>query len=56
MASKNTLNARNLQALGAEHLAERLIENSKGRTVARRVLRLELAGTQGTAELAREVR
>ncbi len=56
MTSKKTLNARNLEALGAERLADLLIEISKGRPAARRLLRLELAGAQGTAELAREVR
>ena len=53
MTSKKALNARNLEALGAERLVELLIEISKGRTVARRLLRLELDGTEGTAELAR---
>ena len=56
MTSKKSLNARNLEALGAERLAQLLIEISKGRTVSRRLLRLELASTEGTAELAREVR
>ena len=56
MTSKKTLNTRNLEALGAERLAELLIEICKGRPAARRLLRLELAGAQGTAELAREVR
>ena len=56
MASKKALNARNLEALGAERLAELLIEISKGRTVARGLLRLELAAAEGTAALAREVR
>ena len=56
MTSKKTLNAKNLEALGAERLAELLIEVSKGRPAARRLLRLELAAAQGTAELAREVR
>ena len=56
MTSKKTLNAKNLEALGAERLAELLIEISKGRPAARRLLRLELAGAIGTAELAREVR
>ena len=56
MASKKALNARNLEALGAERLAELLIEISTGRSAARRLLRLELAGAEGTAELAREVR
>ena len=56
MTSKKALNARNLEALGAERLGELLIEISKGRPVARRLLRLELAGAEGTPELAREVR
>ena len=56
MASKRTLNARNLEALGAERLAELLMEISTGRSAARRLLRLELAGAEGTAELAGEVR
>ena len=56
MTSKKTLNARNLEALGAEHLAELQIEISKKRPAARRLLRLELVGAQGTAETAREVR
>ena len=56
MASKKALNARNLEALGAERLAELLIEISTGRSAARRLLRLELAGAEGTAELASEVR
>ena len=56
MATKRPLNARNLEALGAERLAELLIQISKGRTVARRLLRLELAGREGPAGLAHEVR
>ena len=56
MATRRTLNASNLEALGAERLAELLIEISKGRTVARRLLRLELAGAESTPELSREVR
>ena len=56
MASKKALNARNLEVLGAERLAELLIEISTGKSGARRLLRLELAGAEGTAELAREVR
>ena len=56
MGSKRTLNVKDLQALGAERLAELLIEIAKGRTVAHRLLRLELAGLEGTAELAWEVR
>ena len=56
MASKKALNPRNLEALGAERPAELLIQISTGKSAARRLLRLELAGAEGTAELAREVR
>ena len=56
MAAKRPLNARNLEALGVERLAELLIQVSKGRTVVRRLLRLELAGREGPAELAHHVR
>ncbi len=56
MASKKTLNAKNLEALGAERLAELLIEISAGNAVAKRRLRMELAGALGSGELAREVR
>ena len=55
MAS-TTLNAKNLQALGVERLAELLIEISTGNAAAKRQLRLELAGQNGPAEVAREVR
>ena len=56
MASKTTLNAKNLQALGAERLADLLIDISSGDAAAKRRLRLELAGQSGPAEVAREVR
>lgn len=56
MASKTTLNAKNLEALGAKRLAELLIELSTGNAAAKRRLRLELAGTGGTEEVAREIR
>lgn len=56
MASKKTLNAGNLEALGAKRLAALLIEISTGDAAAKRRLRLELAGAQGPAEVAREVR
>ena len=55
MASKMTLNAKNLEALGPARLAELLIEISTGSAVAKRRLRLELAGAQSPAEAAREV-
>jgi hypothetical protein len=56
LASKKTLNAKNLEALGAERLAELLIEISTGNAAAKRRLRLELAGAQSPAEVAREIR
>jgi hypothetical protein len=56
VAVKTALNAKNLEALGAERLAELLIEISTGNAAAKRRLRLELAGAQSPAELAKEVR
>jgi hypothetical protein len=56
MAAKTALSAKNLEKLGAERLAELLIEISTGNAAARRRLRLELAGAQSPAELAKEVR
>ena len=56
MVVKKTLNAKNLEALGAERLAELLIEISAGDAAAKRRLRLELAGAQSPAEAAREIR
>jgi hypothetical protein len=55
MASKTTLNAKNLETLGAERLAELLIEISTGSALAKRRLRLELAGAQSPKEAGREV-
>ena len=54
MASKTTLNAKTLEALGAERLAELLIEASTGNAAAKRKLRLELAGAQSPREAAWE--
>ncbi len=56
MASKKTLNAKNLEALGAERLAALLMEVSTGNAAIKRRLRLELAGAQSPKEVAREVR
>lgn len=56
MASKTTLNAKNLEALGAKRLAELLIEISTGNANHKRLLRMELVGNSSGAELAREVR
>lgn len=47
MASKRTLNAANLEALGAEALAALLIEVSSGNAVIQRRLRLALASAEG---------
>jgi len=56
MASKTTLNSKNLEALGAERLAELLIEISTGNANHKRLLRMELVGNSSGVELAREVR
>ncbi len=56
MASSKTLNAKNLEALGAARLAELLLEISEGDANAKRRLRLELAGAQSPQLLAKEVR
>ncbi len=55
MAASKTLNAANLEALGAAQLAELLIEISKGNAAAQRRLRLALAGSAGGAEAARAI-
>lgn len=56
MASKRTLNATNLEALGAEALAALLIEVSSGNAVIQRRLRLALASAEGVEGAAQEVR
>lgn len=56
MASKKTLNETNLEALGAKRLAELLIEVSTGNAAAKRLLRLELAGTGSPGAVAKEIR
>ncbi|KZS55718.1 hypothetical protein FHT80_006446 [Rhizobium sp. BK226] len=56
MAAKTTLNAKNLESLGVQRLAELLIEISTGSAAHKRRLRMELAGNHGSAEVAREVR
>jgi hypothetical protein len=56
VASKRTLNAKNLELLGAERLAELLIEISTADGAVKRRLRLELAGAQSPIELAKELR
>jgi len=52
LAAKTALNTKNLEALGAERLAELLIEISAGNPAAKRRLRVELAGAQSPAQLA----
>ena len=56
MASKTTLTAKNLEALGAEHLAQLLMDISEGNANAKRRLRLELAGSESPDKLAGEIR
>lgn len=56
MASKKTLNKENLAALGAERLAELLIEVSANNAGVKRRIRLELAGARSPLEVAKEVR
>jgi hypothetical protein len=56
VASKTTLNAKNLEALGAARLAELLIELATGNATAKRRLRLELAGAESPRKVAHEVR
>jgi hypothetical protein len=56
LASKKTLNAKNLEVLGAERLAQLLIEISTGSAAAKRRLRLELAGAESPREVEREIR
>ncbi len=53
VASKTTLDEKNLEALGAERLAELLIEVTTGNAAAKRKLRLELAGAQSPKEAGR---
>ena len=56
MASKTTLNAKNLEALGARRLAELVLDVTKGNAEAKRRLRLELAGEAGSGVIVAEVR
>ncbi|WP_353228762.1 DUF6880 family protein [Novosphingobium sp.] len=56
MASEKTLNAKNLAALGAERLADLLLELATGDAAAKRRLRLELASRSGGSDVAAEIR
>lgn len=55
MVSKPTLYAKKLEALGAERLAQPLIDISTGDAAAKNKLRLALAGAKGPRESAREI-
>ncbi|MDC7694338.1 hypothetical protein PQU94_08595 [Asticcacaulis sp. DXS10W] len=55
MAVKTTLNATNLASLGADRLAQLLIEISAGDANAKRRLRLELIGQDSPSRLVSEV-
>ncbi|MFO1098344.1 MAG: hypothetical protein U1E81_08740 [Xanthobacteraceae bacterium] len=56
MASKKTLNAENLEALGAQRLAELLIDIAEGNATVKRRLRLELTAKKAPETMAAEVR
>ena len=56
MASRKTLNAKELEALGAERLAELLVEVSTGNVGVKRRIRLELASLQSPDQVAKEIR
>ena len=56
MPPKTTLNAKNLEALGAERLAALLMEVSAGDAAAKRKLRMALVGLQAPGEVSREIR
>ena len=56
MASRRTVNAANLEVLGARRLAELLVGIASGNRAARRRLRLELAAVEGPEALADEIR
>lgn len=55
-AAKGSLNAKNLEALGAARLAELLIVVCEGNNASKRLLRLALAEHKGPLEMARELR
>lgn len=52
---KRTLNAENLESLGAGVLAQLLMEVSSGNAVIQRRLRLALAAAEGASGAAQEV-
>ena len=56
MASKTTLNAENLEALGVQRLAQLLMEIADGDGATKRRLRLELTAQEAPEAMAAEVR
>jgi hypothetical protein len=56
MALEKTLNAKNLVALGADRLAELLLELAQSDAAMKRQLRLELASQAGSDDIAAEIR
>ena len=56
MASKSVLNCENLAALGAERLADLLMEVATGDAATKRRLRLELAAAESPRKLANDIR
>jgi hypothetical protein len=56
VALKTVLNTKNLEALGAQRLAELLVEVSTTNAAVKRRLRLELAGSHSSGEVSKEVR
>ena len=50
------MNAKDLEALGAERLAELLVEVSTGNAGVKRRIRLELASLQSPDQVAKEIR
>jgi hypothetical protein len=54
--ASGSLNAKNLEALGAARLAELLITLCEGNNASKRLLRLALAEQKGPLEMARELR
>ena len=55
MASKSVLNSENLKALGAERLADLLMEVATGDAATKRRLRLELAAAESPRKLAADL-
>lgn len=53
-SKKRTLNAKNLEGLGAERLAELLMDVSADNAAIKRRLRLELAGAEGSGAAPRK--